>query len=292
MTPSIILVPLDGSKQALAAVPVAKALCEIGGMAIRILHVGHREPSREELYDRLAHGTQALDDLPIDARTGDPAAEIVRAARDLQAELIVMCRHSRSGPAELLGRTATHVLVDAPCPVILAPPERGLAPWYLHHLLVPHDGTPTTSAALGPAMRIASLADAELLVAHVTQAQPPPGEPGSFTIPRYLDQPQYDWPSWGNEFAERLACMCPLGRLHVRVFLARGEPASEILRLSEEQPTDLVVLAWRGRWEAPHAHILKDVLRRAPLPVMIVRARATGREAGLEASSAAGGQQG
>lgn len=287
MSEPVILVPLDGSEQALAAVPVAKALGEIAGMAIRILHVGRHEPSQGDLQDRLAHGTHVLADLAIDVRTGDPAAEIVHAARDLQSHLVVMCRHSRPGRAELLGHTATDVLVDAPCPVVLVSPERGVAPWHLHHLLVPHDGTPTTSAALQPAVQIANLADAELLVAHVTESKAPPEEPGSFTIPRYLDQPQYDWPSWGSEFANRLACMCPLGHVHVRVFLAHGEPASEILRLSDRQSTDLIVLAWRGRWDAPHAHILKEVLRRARLPVMVVRASAAGHDAGLVTSSAA-----
>lgn len=290
MNGSIILVPLDGSEQALAAVPLARALGEIGGKAVRVLHVGQHEPSRERLRDRLARGTRALDDLEIEVRTGDPAAAIVQAARDLQSYLIVLCRNSRPEPAELMGRTATKVLLNAPCPVILVPPERGTVPWDLHHLLVPHDGTPTTSAALRPAMQMAKMADAELLVAHVTQSKPPPEEPGSFTIPRYLDQPQYDWPSWGSEFANRLACLCPLGELHVRVFLARGEPAAEILRLSEKRPTDLVVLAWRGVWEAPHAYIIKEILRRAQLPVMVVRTSAAGSEAILEASTATEGQ--
>lgn len=141
-------------------------------------------------------------------------------------------------------------------------------------------------------MQIADQANAELLVAHVTQSKAPPEEPGSFTMPRYLDQPQHDLPSWADEFANRLACLCPLGHLHVRVALAHGEPASEIIRLSEKQQTDLIVLAWRGRWEAPRAQILKDVLRRARLPVMVVRTGTTGGEACLEASSAAGGSAG
>ena len=42
----------------------------------------------------------------------------------------------------MLGRTAMKVLQNAPCPVVLVPPERGATPWHLHHILVPHDGTP------------------------------------------------------------------------------------------------------------------------------------------------------
>jgi nucleotide-binding universal stress UspA family protein len=60
--------------------------------------------------------------------------------------------------------------------------------------------------------------------------------------------------------------------LHVRVFLAHGDPAAEILRLSEKQSTDLIVLAWRGRWEVPRAGILKDIMREARCPILVVRA--------------------
>ena len=113
---------------------------------------------------------------------------------------------------------------------------------------------------------------AELLVAHVTNIRAAPAEPGSLTTPRYVDQPQHEWPAWTNEFVKRLACVCPLGHLHVRMFLAHGNPAAEILRLSERQSTDLIVLAWRGRWEAPRAATLKDILREAHCPIMVVRA--------------------
>ena len=153
----------------------------------------------------------------------------------------------------MLGRTAMKVLHDAPCPMVLVPPERGATPWHLQHVLVPHDGTPTTSAALQPAAELAERGGAELLVAHVTNIRAAPAEPGSLTTPRYIDQPQHEWPAWTNEFLKRLACVCPLGHLHVRIFLAHGNPAAEILRLSERQSTDLIVLAWRGRWEAPRA---------------------------------------
>ena len=69
----------------------------------------------------------------------------------------------------------------------------------------------------------------------------------------------------------RLACVCPLGHLHVRIILAHGDTATEILRLSERQSTDLIVLAWRGIWEAPRAATMKDILREAHCPIMVVR---------------------
>ncbi|HVI67812.1 MAG TPA: universal stress protein [Bradyrhizobium sp.] len=89
---------------------------------------------------------------------------------------------------------------------------------------------------------------------------------------RYVDQPQHEWPAWTSEFVKRLACVCPLGHLHVRLVLARGNPAAEIVRLAKKQSTDLVVLVWRGKWEVPHATTLKAILHKARCPIMVLRA--------------------
>lgn len=271
MSAPVILVPLDGSEQALAALPVAKVLGEIEQAALRILHVGVHEPAGEELRARLGREAPALDGFTIDARVGTPAVEILQVAEEMKPRVIVMCKHSGAERGKMLGRTAMKVLHDAPCPVVLVPPERGATPWHLHHVLVPHDGTPSTSAALQPAAELAQRGKAELLVAHVTNVRAAPREPGSLTTPRYVDQPQHEWPAWSSEFIKRLASVCPLGHLHVRILLAHGNPAAEILRLSEKQSTDLIVLAWRGIWEAPRAETMKDILRKARCPIMVVR---------------------
>jgi nucleotide-binding universal stress UspA family protein len=272
MNEPVILVPLDGSEQALAAMPVAKVLGDVERAALHILHVSEHEVEGRELRTRLQREAAGLEAFTIEARIGTPAAEILQCAQQMKPQLIVMCKHSGAERGKILGRTATKVLHDAPCPVTLVPPERGATPWHLHHVLVPHDGTPTTSAALQPAAELAQRGGAELLVAHVTNIGAAPAEPGSLTTPRYVDQPQHEWPAWSSEFVNRLACICPLGHLHVRVFLAHGDPAAEILHLSERQSTDLIVLAWRGRWEAPHAAILKEIVREAHCPIMVVRA--------------------
>jgi nucleotide-binding universal stress UspA family protein len=272
MTDAIILVPLDGSEQALAALPVATVLGEIEGVPLHILHVAEREPVGEGLRLPLWDRASLLDAPPTNLRVGAPAMQILQVARELKPRLIVMCRHASAEPGKMLGRTAMKVFHDSPCPVVLVPPERGVVPWHLHHVLVPHDGTPTTSAALKPAAQLAELARAELLVAHVTDTKAAPAEPGALGTPRYVDQPQHEWPAWSTEFIKRLACVCPLGHLHVRVLLAHGDAAAEILRLAEGQSTDLIVLAWRGKWENPRAAIVKGILRQARCPIMVVRA--------------------
>jgi len=51
--------------------------------------------------------------------SGDPAYQIVRAARTYHADLVVVGTHARRGMAKmLLGSVAAHVLANAPCPVV------------------------------------------------------------------------------------------------------------------------------------------------------------------------------
>ncbi len=271
MSQPIILVPLDGSEQALSALPVAKVLGDIEHADLHILHVGEHEPAGEDLRRRLERAAPMLEGFTIDTRIGTPAVQILQVAGEIKPQVIVMCKHSGGEQTKMMGRTAARVLQDAQCPVVLVPPERGATPWHLHHVLVPHDGTPSTSAALKPAAELAERGCAELLVVHVTDIKAAPAEAGSLTTPRYVDQPQHEWPAWTTEFVNRLACICPLGQLHVRMSLAHGNTATEILHLSEKQSTDLIVLAWKGIWEAPRAQTLKDILRKAHCPIMVVR---------------------
>jgi nucleotide-binding universal stress UspA family protein len=271
MSKGVILVPLDGSTQALAAVPVAKVLGDIEEADLRIVYVGEYNVTGEELRGRLRRETSLIDDVCIDVRIGTAATEILQVAQEVKPRLIVLCRHSGTEREKMLGRTAMKVLHDAGCPIVLVPPERGVMPWHLHHVLVPHDGTPSTSAALRPAAEIAERGHAELLVAHVAGIKVAPSEAGTLTTSPYIDQPQHEWSAWTSEFLNRLACICPLGHLQVRMLLAHGDIAVEILRLSEEQSTDLIVLAWRGIWEVPRAATMKNVLREAHCPIMVVR---------------------
>jgi nucleotide-binding universal stress UspA family protein len=277
MNQPVILVPLDGSEAALAALPIAKVLAEVEQATLRLVHIAGSQPLEPELLSRLRLAGPELDGATIDTFTGQPAAEILNIAKEIKPLVIVMCNHSSTEPRKVLGRTATEVLRRTSCPLVLVPPDRGLTPWHLHHVLVPHDGTPSTSAALRPAGQIAEHAGAELLVVHVTGLGTSSAEPGSLTTPRYVDQPQHEWPAWSNEFVYRLACMSPLGHLHVRMFLAHGTPDAEINRLAEEQSTDLMVVAWRGVWEDPRAPILKNLLGEACCPIMVLRTTDIGR---------------
>lgn len=186
--------------------------------------------------------------------------------------IVTTTRDARDPPHVALGLAARGVLSRARCPVVLVRPEQGEEPWRLDELLVPHDGTPATTAALCPAAELARTIGARLFALHVAApGARRPEEPGSLQVPHYVDQPQHEWPAWAGEFVERLRSQCPIDLAKVRFLLGHGEPAAEILRVAEESSVDLIVLAWHGTLEAEHARIFKALLLRAPCPMMVLR---------------------
>lgn len=275
MTTPTVVVPLDASGHALVALPVAKRLAELEGATLHLVHVAREISAPAKVLESVGLSRTELRGSVLDAKAGEPPSGIIEAASELQSALIVMCTHTAMlGAEKTLGSTALAVLKGAPCPVVLVRPERGVVPWALHRILLPHDGTPTTSAAIRPAAELARRAGAELSVLHVAAPGARlPVERGSLTPPRYVDQPQHEWPAWVGEFVERLGCVCPLESLEVRMSLAHGAPGDEVLRFAAEQASDLIVLAWRGEWEGERAATVKAVVRRAACPVMVIGAK-------------------
>jgi nucleotide-binding universal stress UspA family protein len=164
------------------------------------------------------------------------------------------------------------LITQSPGPIVLVPPQEGMAEWRLRRILVPHDGTPTTGYAVGPALELAAHADAELIILHVTSPGiSHPTEPGSMTTPRYIDQPQHEWPAWTQEFRERLCAMTAAESVAIRTMLATGGPGREIGRYTAQLGIDLVVLGWRGSLEESRAATMKEVIRDAGTPIMLLR---------------------
>lgn len=68
------------------------------------------------VHNTLKSGVQYV----IDVRTGVPDIDIVRAAHELGADLIVMATHGRTGFEHfVLGSVTEHVIREAPCPVLV-----------------------------------------------------------------------------------------------------------------------------------------------------------------------------
>lgn len=273
-----VLVPVDGSPQALVALPVARTLAEIWGAAIHVVQVADRAVAPGEIGERLGLDVSQLRGAVLHLERGQPAEEIARVAGEQPETTIVMCTHTGpAAPALGIGPVAEMLLARLRGQAVLVRPEQGMGRWRLGTVLIPHDGTPATSACLRPAAELASRASANLVVVHVAAAgRAAPAEPGSLAVPRYVDQRQHEWPSWAAEFLDRLGCISPFDPSRLRLFLAHGEPGAEVLRIAGDSDADLIVLAWRGALDSRHARVVRDVLAAAPCPVMILRVPAGG----------------
>jgi nucleotide-binding universal stress UspA family protein len=272
-----VLVPLNGSVHATAAISVARGLAELYHATVAVLHVADGALASTALVDHVQLSSEDVRGLVVEQRPGAAAAVIVREAAERGAALIVMCPRTRTDrAARTLGTVAEAVLRAARCPVVLVPPARGRTRWALRRLLLPHDGTPTSAAAIAPATHLASMAAAELVVLHVaTPGTERPTEPGTLVSPRYVDQPQHEWPAWGQEFLDRLRAV---GRatngINIRLALAHGEAGSAIVNFARQNDSDLIVLGWRGSLEPERAQTIRQVVRGASCPVIVFRVQA------------------
>ncbi len=92
---------------------------EVGPELPRKIRVGYEEEARRILREVTDAAARA--GVPAETRvlTGIPSEDIVRVARELPADLIIMGTHGRAGMSHLLlGSVAEKVVRRAPCPVL------------------------------------------------------------------------------------------------------------------------------------------------------------------------------
>lgn len=139
-----ILVPIDFSPHASAALTLAIELAKTNDATLQLVHVYDFIPYtlpegmfmydgsltarfREELSKRLAQSKETalqagVKHVETSLGEGRPYTEIVKLAAESHADLIVMGTHGRSGLAHtFVGSVAERVVRKAPCPVIAVP---------------------------------------------------------------------------------------------------------------------------------------------------------------------------
>jgi len=276
----IVLLALDGSAAAATALPLGRVVADQLGATVEVLHVAGDDRPDPDLWQRL-HGELRLGEVvQVRSHAGEPAVAILQAAREPGVDLVVLTTHGRViEPGRPLGRVAQAVVARTTRPILLVRPESvdpGRSPVApLHRLLLPLDGTPTTSTALRPAIDLACRLGATIDVLYVASADEPLAhEPGSIGAPRYVDQPQHEWPGWVDRVIGHLST-CLGGRppgLSIQVFLVAGHVAEEIARFAAEHNSDAIVLVRRSHLEVGRARVLRSVLNRTPCPVLLVGA--------------------
>jgi nucleotide-binding universal stress UspA family protein len=142
-----ILVPTDFSELSLAAMDFASSFSLIYDAPIYLLHVVEEASSTAGIFMADTGFNASLQKLDIQravadlailnhkklpshldiqpvVRVGNPAAEIVKFAKEAGIDIIVMATHGRTGLAHiLLGSVAEHVLRTSGVPVLTIKPD-------------------------------------------------------------------------------------------------------------------------------------------------------------------------
>jgi nucleotide-binding universal stress UspA family protein len=245
-----VIAALDNSLAAGTVLATAGSLARLFGAGVEALHVredgaalARREAEAVGLPLRVVEGTT------VDALVAEGRAEEVVA-------LVLGARRLPLG-GRPVGTTALEVITSLLKPVVVVPPD-AVRPGALDRVLVPLEGTISTSLAPKGIIELAGDARLDVVVLHVHDAE---------SLPAFTDQPQHQAEAWGREF---LARYCPWGLERVTLELRVGRRAEQILGVAEELQADVIALGWSQELAAGRAPVVREVLERARIPVFLV----------------------
>ena len=275
---NVFLVPVNGSPASLAALQVARNLAPVMGAMLHLVHAAEQPLSQRELLRRLHLSKTDLRGAVLDCLVGPPRQVICAAADRSRAQLIVMGASPGFGDyPRAPGELAESVICATRLPVVLVLPQAGgrLAArgGRLTRLLLPLDGAPRSAETIAPALLLAARSGANVDILHVAgRGIEPPTERGTYTVPRFIDQPQHAWPTWTQEFTQRFLNVAGpfVASVPVRLSLSIDGPARAILEFAREHETDLIALEWRGELDPQYTGTPPAVLAPAPFPVLLI----------------------
>jgi nucleotide-binding universal stress UspA family protein len=232
---------------------VGEAWSYLGRIAAQLVEQGLRARSRVEL--------------------GPAAAQIVRVADAERASMIALTTHGRSGTSRaVLGSVAEDILRRTPVPVLAVraqnPPPPGPVseiPDPIRKVLVPVDGSERALHAFVPAAELCRLFDGRLHFLRVLE---------------------------NDEAGERTRAKAQLEELEERSraigidalsTITAGDPAERIVDLARVHKADAVAMATHGRRGLSRlltGSVTEAVLRRSPVPLLVVRSTEVQEEEG------------
>jgi nucleotide-binding universal stress UspA family protein len=270
-----ILVPLDGSEAAEAALARAQALAYLAPSTLYLLQAAL--PEEEDTADRyleLVAERLRGEGLVVEPLTvpGEPAEMIVWEAAHRRVDAIVMATHGRTGRGPgVLGRVADRVLHRTTCPVLLVPGHQGaLDPWP-RRILVPLDGSELAENALVHARALAGAGGEVLLYQAVAPAVP-------IDAPMAEALAAADGPEAvladAIHYLNTVAATLHAAGYAVRTAAELGPPVEGIVSYAHRERVDLIVVSSHGRSGVARwllGSVAGELVRLGPAPLLVVR---------------------
>jgi nucleotide-binding universal stress UspA family protein len=222
------------------------------------------EAQVEAIYVR-ADGDQAPAEaaaavgVPLRVVSGAVVDRLSEAAAAQETIALVIGARSKPTSPHALGSTALAVVTSCDRPVVVVPPVGRTAP-VLRKILVPLEGTVSTSLAPRSVVELGQRSNVEVVALHV-------GEEGS-----------------AQEDEEFLRRFCPWGIGQITVEQRSGRSEDVIPAVADEFGCDLIALGWAQELTAGRAKVVRATLERSPLPVMLIPANVETAQKPLAAS--------
>jgi nucleotide-binding universal stress UspA family protein len=292
-----ILVPIDGSLMAEAALPAAAFLAEKLGARVTLMHVVeknapdavHGQPHLKHADDALRYLQQIAQrcfpkGIQVDCHVhtdevDDVAASLVAHADELEHDLVIMCSHGHGAALHLfLGSIAQSVIARGTRPVLITHPDaEGRPPAFIcRHIMVPMDDDPEHAQALPVSKDLARACGATLhLTAVIPDLATLSGEkavasrmlPG--TTSRLLELTTQD----AEKYFSALESSLRQEGFEASAHVLRGDPASVIVEAAEMAKIDLVILGTHGKtgmdafWAGSVAH---RICSQSKVPLLLI----------------------
>lgn len=266
-----LLIPLDGSRLAEAALPAAVYFADTFGAKVTLLHVMERGAPQEVHGERhLTDPDEAqryLDEVAVRAFPAEVQVErhvhlnevrnvarsISQHVAELGPDLVVMCIHGRGGiRGFMFGRIAQQVVGHSTTPILLVPPAATDpdAPFACRNLLVPLDGNPEHEGGLTFGVDLAKASGAKLrLIMVVHELRTLSGKEAATatmlpaTTHALLDIAE----KHAAGYLHRQATALQTTGIDAAIVVRRGNPVAVVIETAEQTQTDLIVLSTHGR---------------------------------------------
>lgn len=253
-----MLAAIDNSAAARPVLAVAGELGDLLRSEVAAVHV-REDGARTARAEARAAGVELRE-------LADPTEEsLLREARRPGVAVLVVGARGIPAASGRIGHVALELITALDRPVLVVPSEVEL-PFRLRRVLVPLDGTLTTTLALREMIDLVCETDVELIALHVLDER---------SLPRFVDQPQHEVEAWAGEF---LARYCPgrpdAARLEVRV----GPPGRHVLEVARDVRADLLVLGWSQDLSPGRAKVVREAIERGTVPTLLVPVAVTAGE--------------
>ena len=248
-----VLAALDSSLAGHPVLLAARSLARVLGARVRAITVVN---GSDESTVNIAEAVG----VPLEVVSGPVVESLVEAARAEDVAAVVIGARATPAGRRPLGSTAFAVASALLKPVVVVPPDGRVSPEW-RRVLVPLEGTVSTSLAPRSLVEIARAASLDVVVLHVHEED---------VIPAFTDDPYHEHEAWSREF---LARYCPWGIGAVRLERRVGRAEDLVPAVAETLGCDVIALGWTQQLSPGRAPVVRAALARSHVPVMLVPVR-------------------